>query len=84
MDLTSLKDLVQNTINDGANTVEEVHKKIANMPIDALKKLHVLEDKVDTVAEVQESTIGTVYDTIRAVNDKAGEIATEILGKIKK
>jgi hypothetical protein len=40
-----LVDLVQREIDDGATSVEEIHKAIANLPLDILDRLDVLETR---------------------------------------
>ena len=78
------KDLVQETIDKGATTVEEVHQAIARMPIDVLERISPDLPLAKTVADVQKMTIGTLYDAIRLVNKKAGDIAEELLAASKK
>jgi hypothetical protein len=74
-----VKDLVQQAIDKGATTVEDVHQAIARMPIDVLERIAPDLPLARKVADVQKMTIGTVYDAIRLVNKKAGDIAEELL-----
>jgi len=74
-----LADLVQREIDDGATTVEEIHKAIANLPLDILERLDVFEEMVKDVRKVQETSIGAIYDVIRRVNHEAGNYAKELL-----
>ena len=57
-----LKDMIQEAIEDGATTVEDVHQHIAGLPFDALEKLGLFEDKAPALKEKQRKTIGLVYD----------------------
>ncbi len=82
--LKGLVQLVQETIENGASTVEEVHRSIANMPLEALKGIQQIEGPVSKVQEIQDRTIGGVYDTIRMVNMQVGEIAKSLLAKLEK
>ena len=77
--LKEVKDLVQDAIDKGARTVEEVHQAIARMPIDVLEKLAPNLELTRTVAGVQKKTIGAIYEMIHAVNKSAGEIADDLL-----
>ena len=77
----NLKDFVQNAIDKGANSVEDVHKKIAGLPLDFIAKIGLIHDQAEQVKELQENTIGSIYDTIRMVNEKSGEYAEELLSK---
>lgn len=69
-----LKDMIQEAIEDGATTVEDVHQHIAGLPFDALEKLGLFEDKAPALKEKQRKTIGLVYDTIRKVNQEVGAL----------
>ena len=72
-----LKDMIQEAIEDGATTVEDVHQHIAGLPFDALEKLGLFEDKAPALKEKQRKTIGLVYDTIRKVNQEVGALISE-------
>lgn len=72
-----LKDMIQEAIEDGATTVEDVHQHIAGLPFDALDKLGLFEDKAPALKEKQRKTIGLVYDTIRKVNQEVGSLISE-------
>lgn len=74
-----LVDLVQTEIDDGATSVEEIHKAIANLPLDVLERLDVFEEGVKGARKVQEASIGAIYDVIRKVNVEVGKLAKEIL-----
>jgi hypothetical protein len=77
-DLNAVRLLVQDAINRGASTVEDVHRSIAAMPLEALKK--VAPGPATTAQAVQDQTIGSIYDAIRSLNEQAGQIAERILG----
>jgi hypothetical protein len=74
-----ITDLVQETIDKGATSVEEVHQAIARMPIDVLERVAPGLPLAKTVGDVQKKTIGTIYEMIRVVNKTAGEIARDLL-----
>lgn len=74
-----LADLVQREIDNGATTVEEIHKAIANLPLDILERLDVFEEMVKDVRKVQDTSIGAIYDVIRTVNHEVGNYAKELL-----
>jgi len=79
-----VKDLVQQAIDKGATTVEEVHQAIARLPIDVLERILPELPLAKTVGDVQKMTIGTIYDAIRLVNKAAGDIAEQLLAAGKK
>jgi len=72
-----LKDMIQEAIDDGATTVEEVHQHIASLPFDALEKLGLFEERASNLKEKQRKTIGLVYATIRKVNQEVGSLISE-------
>jgi MinD-like ATPase involved in chromosome partitioning or flagellar assembly len=81
--LQELRELVQDSIDKGATTVEEIHKQIAGKPFEILEKLAPLEAIAKDAKEFQEKTIGNVYEMIRGLNQKIGEIAAELLEKVE-
>jgi len=78
-EIKKLADLVQKEIEDGATTVEEIHKAIASLPLDILERLDVFEETVKGVRKVQDTSIGAIYDVIRRVNHEVGNYAKELL-----
>jgi len=76
-----IKDLVQEAVEKGSSSVEEVHQAIARMPIDVLERIAPGLPLAKTVGDVQKKTIGAVYEMIRVVNKTAGDIASDILAK---
>jgi len=81
--LKKLKDLVQEVVDKGATSVEEVHQAIAAMPLDVLESIEGLEEPAAKIKEVRQKTIGGVYDIIRKVNNKVSEIADDIINKVE-
>jgi len=76
--LELIKDMVQDAIENGASTVEEVHRTIAEVPIDQLERSGLLDPEAADEKKAQHHrTVGTVYNAIRDVNRKAGEMASD-------
>lgn len=80
-DKQSVNELIQEAIDKGATTVEEIHKSIADLPLKVLERSHVLEKPAKEVRRVQDISIGAIYDLIRDVNEKVGSLATELLAE---
>lgn len=80
-ELRKVADVVQREVDAGATTVEEIHKAIARMPLDALEKLDVFEQTAKDVRRVQDASIGAVYDVIRKVNDEVAKFARQLLAE---
>jgi hypothetical protein len=71
--------LVQQAVDDGASSVEEIHRAIAGMPLDVLERLDLFEKTVKDVRKVQDTSIGAIYDLIHKVNREVAKLATELL-----
>src|SRR4029450_1517929 len=71
--------LVERAVDDGAESVEEIHRSIASMPLDVLERLDLFKETVKDVRKVQDSSIGAIYDLIHKVNREVGKIAVEML-----
>ncbi len=75
--LELLKDMVQQAIDRGATSVENIHQYIADLPFEALEKAGLLEDDRLGVRQTQRRTIGVVYDAIRRINRDVGELISD-------
>lgn len=77
----TLTRMIQDEIDKGATTVEEIHKAIADLPLKVLEGSELLKRPAKEVRRMQDHTIGAIYDLIRDVNEKVGTFATELLAK---
>jgi hypothetical protein len=75
--LQLLKDMIQEAIDRGATSVEQVHQFIAELPFDALEKAGVLDDDKLKLKAKQRHTIGMVYDAIRRINREIGQLISD-------
>jgi hypothetical protein len=73
--------LIQEAIDKGATTVEEIHKSIADLPLKILEESDLLRSPAKEAKRVQDHTIGAIYDVIREVNEKVGTFASELLAE---
>ena len=78
-----IADLVQEAIDRGATTAEDIHKSIANLPLRMLEEIEVLRKPVREVRRVQDRSIGAVYDLIRQINERVAKLASDMLRKRK-
>jgi len=74
--------LVQDVIEQGANTAEDIHRAVLDLPVTMLEKLG-LEDTAAEVKKVQDSTIGAIYELIHDINRKVGVLAKDLLKQRK-
>lgn len=72
-----LKDLVQEAVDRGATSVEQIHQSIADLPFEMLERLDLLEPEAVEIREQKTRTIGVVYDAIRRVNREVGELISD-------
>ena len=76
--------MVQDEIDKGATTVEEIHKAIAELPLKVLEESDLLKRPAKEVRRVQDHTIGAIYDLIRDINQRVGTFASELLADAAK
>src|ERR1700758_4043452 len=75
--LELLKDFIQEAVDRGATSVEQIHQYIAALPFDALEKSGVLDDDKLKLRDKQKRSIGMVYDAIRRVNREIGQLISD-------
>ena len=64
----ALAKFIQDAIDKGATTVEEVHKSIADLPLKIFEESELLREPAKEVMRVQDHTIGAIYDLLRGIN----------------
>ena len=77
----TLPRLIQEAIDKGATTVEEIHKSIVNLPLKILEESDILRGPAKEAKRVQDHTIGAIYDVIREINQQVGTLASELLAE---
>jgi hypothetical protein len=83
-DRKALSRFIQDAIDKGATTVEEIHKSIADLPLEILEESELLKGPAKEVRRVQDHTIGAIYDVIRRINRQVGTLASELLDEAAK
>jgi len=71
--------LVQDAIDRGVTTVEDLHKSLADLPFKVLEESELLRGPAKEVRRLQDQTIKAVYGLIRRVNHRMGRLASELL-----
>lgn len=79
LDPQRIQALVEEAIDDGATTVEGIHRAVAAAPLEVLRNVEVLDAPVGAAQDLTERSIGAVYDTIRQVNEQVGVLAERLL-----
>jgi hypothetical protein len=81
----TLTRLIQDAIDEGATTVEGIHKAIADLPLKMLEESDLLtKGTAKDVKRVQDHSIGAIYDLIREINQKVGSFASDLLAEAAK
>jgi hypothetical protein len=76
--------VVQDAIDKGATTVEEVHKAVADLPLKILEQSELLKEPAKEAKRLQDRTLGAIYGAIRDINEKVGSFAADMLAEAAK
>ena len=72
-----IKDMVQQAVERGATSVEQIHRYVADLPFEVLERAGVLDDDRLGLRRTQRHTIGMVYDAIRRINEEVGRFVSD-------
>ena len=72
-----LKDFVQEAVDRGATSVEQVHQFIGALPFEALEKAGLLKEDHLQLRDKQRRAVGLVYEAIRNINRQIGELISD-------
>ncbi len=71
---------IRDAIDHGATRVEGIHRSIAELPLEVMERTGLFAQTAADVREIQDRSIGAVYDTVRSVNRQVAELASDLLG----
>ena len=74
----SLTGLIEEAVEKGARTVEEIHKSIADVPLKLMEESEFLRKPAREVRRLQDRTIGAIYDVIREANRRIAKLASDL------
>jgi hypothetical protein len=74
-----IAETIHDTIDESATAIEGIHHSIAELPLDIFSAIKPFEETLAEVRDVQTRSIKGVYGIVRQVNDRIGEIASEVL-----
>jgi hypothetical protein len=80
-DPRALTELIEEMVDKGATTAEQIHREIADLPLGVLERIGLFERTAGDVRNVQQASIGAVYGLIRDVNHHVSQLAGELLGE---
>lgn len=72
-----LKDTIQDAVDRGATSVEQVHQYIAQLPFEALQKSGLMKTDKLGLRDRQRRSIGMVYHAIRTINAQVGALISD-------
>ena len=72
--------MVEQVIDKGASTAEEIHRAVGELPISVLESLG-MKDTAHDVKNIQDRSIGAIYKMIRNVNHQVADLASDLLDK---
>lgn len=78
-DERALSELIEEMVDKGATTAEEIHRQIADLPLSVLERLGIFERTAGDVKRIQDTSIGAVYELIRNVNHEVARLAGELV-----
>ena len=77
-----ISDLIHDAIATGATSVEEIHKSIAELPLEVLEEVEPLRKVAREVRQAQDRSISAVYRLIRKVNDQVQKLGADVLSEV--
>lgn len=81
--LELVKDMIQNTVNQGTKTVEDIHIAIGDVAFDILEKQGKLDEEAKALREQHNAIVQSIYGKIREVNDKVGGFASDVFESLE-
>lgn len=74
-----LGDWIGQAVDRTATTVEEIHRTIAEIPLDLMRQSGYFEKTAEDVGDLQERSIGLAYDLVRDVNHRVTGFLSDLL-----
>jgi hypothetical protein len=75
----SLTELIEEAVDKGATTAEEIHKSVAEFPLKLMEESELLREQAKGVRRLQEQAIGAFYDLVRDTNRRVARLTSDLL-----
>ena len=79
IDKENIAKVVQEAVDKGASTAEEIHRSIADLPIKVLENLGVGSETTKNVKDFQDTTIGAIYELVHDINHQVTDLASDLI-----
>jgi len=76
---TTLAPAVYDAIDEVTRAVEDIHKSVADLPLDIFGRLTALETALQPVRDNQARSIAAAYDLVRLVNSRVRDLTIATL-----
>lgn len=73
--------LVRDTVDQGSHTVEDIHRNLAERPLDVMTNIGLPADPIERLRTIQDEVLGNTYDTIREVNIQVSGLLLDLVNK---
>jgi hypothetical protein len=83
VDARQITGFIQDAIDMGATTVEDIHRAIASLPFRVLEEVGFLERPAAELRRVQDRSIGSIYHLVREINHQVNNLAGDLLSKAR-
>ncbi len=81
--LETIKDLIQETVDKGVTSVEQVHRAIADLPFAALEQSGLAQQQAEKPRALVGESIGAVYEAIRRANQEVGQLVSGLFESLE-
>ena len=68
---------VHDVIDDVTTTAAEIHKSVADVPLQVLGEITPFKDTLEDVKVTQDRTIDAIYGLIRSINTQVRRLTTD-------
>ncbi len=75
----NLATAVGSAVGGTMTSVEDIHKRIAAIPIDLMETALLMEEPLKEARKLQDDVIGSIYELARGINDEITRAASKLL-----
>ena len=76
--------LIQEAIDKGATTAEEIHRAIAELPLTVLDNMGIAPETTENVKKLSDASIGAIYQLVHDINHQVTDLADDFIQKAAK